>query len=616
MSVDNITKSSSNKVKKQTIQIPIDENFICLRSLNPNRTRFEVEYSLEKGSCTNSFLLQQIINETIESKTFFLIHPPGLTFEKEFLERIETLITSVSSEIKVVMGHINPNKVAFLKKLNRKYKNITIICSNPGAKLLNEIWKQNKPIKSQNLTFEKENIESIPKIQIIKQIETLSINKNFELTFIPSPTARWPGGLIVFEKNTGLLMSDKLFGAHVYEEKWAELNSSKTEEERRHYYDCLMAPMSSQVNSVIEKLEEFEIDSIAPGHGPAISGSWRSLFNSYQSWGESQKYSNLKVALLFASAYGNTAAIADAIARGINKTGVKVKIINCEFTSPNSLINEIRNSDGYLIGSPTLGGHAPTPIVSALGTLLAEGDREKPTGVFGSFGWSGEALDLLEKKLKDGGFKFGFEPLKIKFSPDPTMIKKIEETGIQYAKKLINIKLRQERKANIGLNTSKNDPTINALGRVVGSLCILTAQKGTEQNRISGAMVASWVSQASFNPPGITIAVAKERAVENLLHTGDSFALNILEQNNHKGLLAKFLQSFKPGDNRFADLEINFSPGNQPLLNEALAWLEGKVSQRMECGDHWLIYAEIKYGKVLRKDGVTAVHHRKTGANY
>ena len=616
MSVDNITKSSSNKVKKQTIQIPIDENFICLRSLNPNRTRFEVEYSLEKGSCTNSFLLQQIINETIESKTFFLIHPPGLTFEKEFLERIETLITSVSSEIKVVMGHINPNKVSFLKKLNRKYKNITIICSNPGAKLLNEIWKQNKPIKSQNLTFEKENLESVPKIQIIKQIETLSINKNFELTFIPSPTARWPGGLIVFEKNTGLLMSDKLFGAHVYEEKWAELNSSKTEEERRHYYDCLMAPMSSQVNSVIEKLEEFDIDSIAPGHGPAISGSWRSLFNNYQSWGESQKYSNLKVALLFASAYGNTAAIADAIARGINKTGVKVKIINCEFTSPNSLINEIRNSDGYLIGSPTLGGHAPTPIVSALGTLLAEGDREKPTGVFGSFGWSGEALDLLEKKLKDGGFKFGFEPLKIKFSPDPTMIKKIEETGIQYAKKLINIKLRQERKANIGLNTSKNDPMINALGRVVGSLCILTAQKGTEQNRISGAMVASWVSQASFNPPGITIAVAKERAVENLLHTGDSFALNILEQNNHKGLLAKFLQSFKPGDNRFADLEINFSPGNQPLLNEALAWLEGKVSQRMECGDHWLIYAEIKYGKVLRKDGVTAVHHRKTGANY
>ncbi len=606
---DKISSPNLGNLVKKTIHIPIEQNFFCLRSLNPNRTRFEVEYSLEKGSCTNSFILKSL-EDTI------LIHPPGLTFEKEFLKKFETLISRDSSEIKLVMGHINPNKVAFVKRMSIKYKNITVICSNPGAKLFKEIWHQRKPNNNTttNQVIEKE--ESLPAIQIIRQVETFLLDNNFELTFIPAPTARWPGGLIVFEKQTGLLMSDKLFGAHVYEEKWAEPNSTSTEDERRHYFDCLMAPMSNQVNSIIEKFEEFDIDTIIPGHGPAISGSWRSLLNNYQSWGESQKYNNLRVALLFASAYGNTAAIADAIARGISKTGVKIKIINCEFTSSESLITEIRKADGYLIGSPTLGGHAPTPIVSALGTLLSEGNREKPVGVFGSYGWSGEALELLEKKLKDGGFKFGFEPIKIKFSPDPSMIKKLEETGIQYGKKLINAKLRQQRKANVGLNTSKSDPTINALGRVVGSLCILTAQKGNEDNLLSGAMVASWVSQASFSPPGITIAVAKERAVENLLHKGDSFALNILEENNYQNLLKQFLQSFKPGENRFNGLEIKLSPGNQPLLNEALAWLEGTVNQRMECGDHWLIYAEIKYGKVIKKDGLTAVHHRKTGANY
>ena len=47
-----------------------------------------------------------------------------------------------------------------------------------------------------------------------------------------------------------------------------------------------MAPMSTQVNSIIEKFEDFEIDTIVPGHGPAISGSWRSLLNNYQSWGK------------------------------------------------------------------------------------------------------------------------------------------------------------------------------------------------------------------------------------------------------------------------------------------------------------------------------------------
>merc|ERR1712178_680834 len=107
--------------------------------------------------------------------------------------------------------------------------------------------------------------------------------------------------------------------------------------------------------------------------------------------GENLSTNNHKIALIYASAYGNTAS-------------VEVESINCEFTPNDVLVKSIQNADGYLIGSPTLGGHAPTPIVSALGTLLSEGNRDKPVGIFGSFGWSGEAIDLLESKLKDGGF--------------------------------------------------------------------------------------------------------------------------------------------------------------------------------------------------------------------
>ena len=60
--------------------------------------------------------------------------------------------------------------------------------------------------------------------------------------------------------------------------------------------------------------------------------------------------------LLFASAYGNTAAIADALANGINRTGVRVEMFNCEFTPANELIKAIQEAEAYLIGSPTLGG--------------------------------------------------------------------------------------------------------------------------------------------------------------------------------------------------------------------------------------------------------------------
>ena len=101
------------------------------------------------------------------------------------------------------------------------------------------------------------------------------------------------------------------------------------------------------------------------------------------------------------------------------------------------LIKSIQNADGYLIGSPTIGGHAPTPIVSALGTLLSEGSRDKPVGIFGSFGWSGEAIDLLESKLKDGGFQFGFNPIRIKFSPNKPKIKELEDIGTHFGRKII-----------------------------------------------------------------------------------------------------------------------------------------------------------------------------------
>jgi flavin reductase (DIM6/NTAB) family NADH-FMN oxidoreductase RutF/flavodoxin len=323
------------------------------------------------------------------------------------------------------------------------------------------------------------------------------------------------------------------------------------------------------------------------------------------------------VALLFASAYGNTAAIADALAQGVARTGVRVESINCEFTPADKLLEAIRGCDAVLIGSPTLGGHAPTPIVSALGSLLAEGDRAKPVGVFGSFGWSGEALELLETKLRDGGFRFAFEPIKVKFSPDAATLKTCEETGTALGRSLQAEQRRQQRRSSGGgLNESRSNPAVQALGRVVGSLCVLTTVKGSGESRLSGAMVASWVSQASFSPPGLTVAVAKDRAVEALLHVGDVFALNVLAAGRESGPMKQFLQPFAPGADRFAGLNLEQSPAGQPVLPEAVAWLECQVKQRMECGDHWLIYAQAEAGALLDAAATTAVHQRRSGANY
>jgi flavorubredoxin/flavin reductase (DIM6/NTAB) family NADH-FMN oxidoreductase RutF len=647
--------AAADATGRSVIVLPIDPGLTCLRGLSPRRLRFEVEYGLERGTSANSFLFAAGSTAAGQPVPPVLVHPPGASFAAPFLEALAALVPAEAA-LKVVVGHVNPNRVALLRQLAERWPALMLVASNAGARLLSDLWNQQKPgsgaggsgvagtgASGAGVSSAADSIPSgdagsapgpasshatpdlageaalppLPPIDVVKQEVSRELAGGHRLTLIPVPTPRWPGGLVAFEERTGLLMSGKFFAAHLCGESFSEANLSSTEEDRRYYYDCLMAPMARQVEAVVDRLDELPIRTIAPGHGPAIATSWRSLLADYRRWGESQGRSGLTVTLLYASAYGNTAAIADALAQGVARSGVRVESLNCEFAPSEQLIAAIRAGDALLIGSPTLGGHAPTPIVSALGTVLAEGDREKPVGVFGSFGWSGEAIDLLENKLRDGGFRFAFEPIRVKFSPDPATLRTLEETGISLGRQLQTEQRRSQRRSGGGgLEESRSNPAVQALGRLVGSLCVVTARKGEGEAALGGAMVASWVSQASFNPPGFTVAVARERAVESLLHVGDRFALNVLAAGRETGPMRQFLQPFPPGANRFAGLELEASPGGQPLLPEALAWLEARVTARMECGDHWILYAQVSHGGLLDPAGTTAVHQRRSGANY
>jgi flavin reductase (DIM6/NTAB) family NADH-FMN oxidoreductase RutF len=252
--------------------------------------------------------------------------------------------------------------------------------------------------------------------------------------------------------------------------------------------------------------------------------------------------------------------------------------------------------------------------VSALGTVLAEGDRSRPVGVFGSFGWSGEAIDLLAGKLRDGGFRLAFDPIRVKFSPDPAMLAELEERGAALGRQVLAAQGRTRRSATGGgLQESRSLPALRALGRVVGSLCVLSLRRGTGEAAIEGAMVASWVSQAGFNPPAISLSVGRDQPLADLLEVGDLFALNVLAAGRESRLLKPFLRPMPPALGRLADLERQAGPGGQPLLGDALAWLEARVSQRVACGDHWLLVAEVLAGGVLDPDGTTAVPQRRSG---
>ena len=77
-----------------------------------------------------------------------------------------------------------------------------------------------------------------------------------------------------------------------------------------------------------------------------------------------------------------------------------------------------------------------------------------------------------------------------------------------------------------------------------------------------------------------------------------------------------FLKPFGPGEDRFEGVETKPGENGCPVLQDAIAYLECEVANRMECGDHWIVYATISEGEVLLPDAKTAVHHRKTGTHY
>ena len=103
---------------------------------------------------------------------------------------------------------------------------------------------------------------------------------------------------MVYEKNQEILLSEKIFSAHIASSELSENNRISTESDRKFFYECLMAPMSSQITSITEKISEFPIKTIIPIHGPAIEYSLNSFLNDYIRWGQNVSLNNPKIVLL------------------------------------------------------------------------------------------------------------------------------------------------------------------------------------------------------------------------------------------------------------------------------------------------------------------------------
>ena len=632
------------------------------------RLKFEVEYGMQRGSTDNSYVV------TGETKTALLDLP-----DKSFAQAFATSIDCNSVDF-IVLGHLSPKRLdslaAVLDARPADAPAVEVWCSNPAAQVIYQALKPGTPASSEALTNAWKGENGLrARLRTVKSGDVLDLGGDRVLEFTTAPTPRWPDTVVTFDNQSKYLFTSKLFSAHVATDSDKPCDCDATDgfeeflADWRYFFDCMLAPMARPTSAALDKLvpylsgvrakEQSEKGSqsqtppksvapkltrflmgaaakfaggftseaptiavagaIAPLHGPVIRSARNELAREYRKWIDLQiaKADDFAIAVIYASAYGNTSAMAQAIARGITKAGVAVEMLNCELSSNEEVANLIKKTDGFCLGAPTLGGHMPTPVSNALGVIVKEASRDYPSGVFGSFGWSGEAVDLMEGRLKDGGFSFGFDAVRCKFKPTEATLQVCEESGTDLAQAVKKVRKKKQisetkQLAQGGAAAGQSD-TAAAVGRIVGSLCAVTAKKGDAQS----AMLASWVSQASFNPPCLTVAVAKERAVESFLLKGSTFNLNVLQQGNEKDTIKALLKPFSPGENRFGDMEVEISEANGcAIVTQALSYMECEVTERMECGDHWVVLAKVSDGKLLQDEGLTAIHHRKTGTSY
>ena len=569
-----LTDRSQKRLTIQTGEIAADTTTI--RSLDWDRDRFDIEFGLQNGTTYNSFL--------IRGEKIALVDTSHEKFRQLYLDTLKGLIDPPKIDY-LIISHTEPDHSGLVKDVLQLAPDVTVVGAKVAIQFLEDFVHQ--PFKR----------------QIVKNGDKLDLGNGHVLEFVNAPNLHWPDTIFSYDAGTQLIFTCDAFGMHYCSESTFDEDLSTIEADYRFYYDCLMAPNARSVLSALKRMGELgEVKMVANGHGPLLRHNVEELVSRYRRWSQAQTKAETSVVVFYASDYGYSDRLSQALARGITKTGVGVEMMDLKSADPQEVQELVSRAGGIAIAMPPVSSKT---AAAAVGTVLAAAKSKQAIGIFESYGWDDEPIDPLLRQLRDLGLKEGFPAIRVKDTPTERTYQLFEEAGTDMGQLLTRDRGIKQRKS---LDTELD----KALGRISGGLYIITAKKGD----VKSAMLASWVSQASFQPLGLTIAVAKDRAIESLMQVGDRFVLNVLEEGNYQALMKHFLKRFPPGADRFAGVKTQPAENASPILTDALAYIECKVSSRMELSDHWVVYATVDAGRVSKSDALTAVHHRKVGNYY
>ena len=352
------------------------------------------EYSTHRGSSYNSYLIRE--------EKVALFDTVWSPFAREYVENLRKTIDLEKIDY-VIASHAESDHSGALPELMRHIPDVPVYCSKNGVKSLTGMYHQDW------------------NFQVVKTGDRLSLGSK-ELIFVEAPMLHWPDSMFAYLTGDEVLFSNDAFGQHFASEHMFNdrVDQAELYEECLKYYANILTPFSPMVIKKINEILGFNLplDMICTSHGIIWRDNPAQIVKKYLEWAD--QYQEDQISIVYDTMWNSTRIMAEQIAAGIKEADdkVTVKLFNLAKWDKNDVITEIFRSKAVVMGSPTINNGILVSVAAMLEEMQGLKFKNKKAGAFGSYGWSGESVKLVAKRLAESGFELVDEGLRLTWAPD------------------------------------------------------------------------------------------------------------------------------------------------------------------------------------------------------
>ena len=369
------------------------------------------EYSTHRGTTYNSYL--------VKDKKTALIDTVWSPFGAEFVRNLNNQISLKNIDY-VVAQHAEIDHSGGLAELMEHIPDTPVYCTNNGLKSL------------------KGHFHKDWNFMPVKTGDKINLGKK-ELLFIEAPMLHWPDSMFSYLTEDNILFSNDAFGQHLASEMLYNdlVDQAELFQECIKYYANILTPFSSLVEKKIEEFKSLNVpvDMICSSHGVIWRDNPLQIVTKYFDW--AKNYRENQITIVYDTMWNGTGNMAEAIAKGIKSVDDKVvvKLFNISHSDKNDVVTEVFKSKTLLVGSPTINRGILSAVAGFMEQIRGLKFKEKKAAAFGTYGWSGESVKMINQGLENAGFELLESGLKSTWNPDEKSLNECVDFGKEIAKK-------------------------------------------------------------------------------------------------------------------------------------------------------------------------------------